>query len=151
MNKKKYLIPIFLLIILTLAFPVNALSVTVDNNTKEYTAIWGNKTIKVDYIHSVQRSKCIEIIEANNKRLQLKRKYYKDFGAGLPTFFDEKEDGYYIKYYERDLGTSFEYFFIPLNEVKIKIDGNTIYKNPEERIEVRFNVEKASLIKTLMK
>jgi len=135
------------LLLFPLLIPVHVLVVSDGHSSRVYYL--GDVTVEIDYIHSVGRSEIREVLEANSSGLYAKEMWWKDFGAGLPEDIQYMEDGFYVKKINIPLGKSLDFWFIPINRAKIKVNGETVFAPKIETL-MKFRVKRCLLIETLV-
>ncbi|NJE25409.1 DUF1850 domain-containing protein [Thermococcus sp. MV5] len=140
---------LFLLLFLVVLFiPVNTLVITEGNHS--YVGFLGEKEIKISYTHSVQRSEIVEILKVNKSGIYVTEMRWKDFGAGLPEDVQYMENEYYVKKVNIFLGKNLDFWFIPLNQVKISVNEEVILAPAKETL-VNFKVKKCPLMLTVIR
>jgi hypothetical protein len=65
---------------------------------------------------------------------------WQSFGYGLPDEYDRFEDGFYVRSMDIGLGRRLDYWFLPLNDVRIAIGEQTLFKGPAEPARVSIRV-----------
>ncbi len=139
---------LFLLLSIFLLLPINSLEVNF-NNTVEYFPYFNELPITIKYDHSVERGEVIEILEVNKRGVYVLEMRWQNFGAGLPEDFTSIEDNYYVKRPNKCLGKSFIYWFIPLNNVEIKVKNRTLLHHPNFEVKISFTQKTMPLIEFL--
>lgn len=142
-----YILP-FLLI--PLLFPINILEVNFDNTVK-YFPYLDELPITIKYDHSVERGEVIEILEVNKRGVYVLEMRWQNFGAGLPEDFTSIEDNYYVKRPNKCLGKSLTYWFIPLNNVEIKVGDRALLYHPNSEVKISFTLETMPIIEFLLR
>jgi len=139
---KRAFLVLFLLAIL-FSVPINAFVIW----DKEESCVFplGEVWLRIEYNHSVEHSRVIEIIEVNSSGMFVRKMLWKDFGAGLPEDIQGIEGDYYYKLIDQPLGKSLDYWFIPFNRAMIMVNNKTVLtpKGPEL---VHFRVKKCPLL-----
>ena len=133
----------FSVLLITAVFPVNSLVITTQSSSHVFPL--GRVWMEIEYNHSVEHSEVIELIEVNSSGMFVRKMLWKDFGAGLPEDIQGLENGYYYKLIDQPLGKSLDYWFIPFNRPRIKVNNVTVLK-PKTPGLVHFRVERCPLI-----
>lgn len=141
---------LFLLLSIFLLLPINSLEVNF-NNTVEYFPYFNKLPITIKYDHSVERGEVIEILEVNKRGVYVLEMRWQNFGAGLPEDFTSIEDNYYVKRPNKCLGKSLTYWFIPLNNVEIKVRDRTLLYHPNSEVKISFTLETMPIIEFLLR
>jgi len=129
-------------------YPMNIIVISDGENSYEFNLGEDGINITIFYIHSVERSPVYEVLHVNKTGIYAVEMRWKDFGAGLPEDFQYIENGFYVKKINIYLGKSLSYWFIPINQAQITINGETIF-NPEKDTLITFKVENTTLIKAV--
>lgn len=135
------------LLLVPLLVPSYALVISDGHSSRVYRL--GDVRVEIDYVHSVERSEVREVLEANSSGLYAREMWWKDFGAGLPEDIQYMQDGFYVKRIDIPLGKSLDFWFIPLNHAKIKVNGKLAFSIKEETL-VKFRVKRCMLFETLI-
>ncbi len=97
-----------------------------------------NCTVSVEYVHSVSLTKVIDVYEVNESGIYALEERWQQFDAGQPLDFQRVENGYFVKKLDEYLGESWEYWFIPLNDAKVRVNGKLVLRGYGVlRLEVR--------------
>ncbi|EEB74022.1 DUF1850 domain-containing protein [Thermococcus sp. AM4] len=144
---KKFLFFFVLAIIPIFLLPVNCLVISDGTHERVYSLGVHNVTIR--YIHSVERSTVIEVLQVNSSGIYAREMWWKDFGAGLPEDIQFMKDGFYVKRIDIPLGKSLDFWFIPLNRARIYVDGHLVLQPKSEAL-VHFRVERCMLIQKVV-
>lgn len=140
----------FLLLSIFLLLPINILEVNFDNTVK-YFPYLDELPITIKYDHSVERGEVIEILEVNKRGVYVLEMRWQNCGAGLPEDFTSIEDNYYVKRPNKCLGKSLTYWFIPLNNVEIKVGDSTLLYHPNSEVKISFTLETMPIIEFLLR
>ncbi len=148
---KKYFLFLFLLVFLSLAlFPVNTLKVEFNKRPVCYSLLITDTTLTVEYRHSVSLTKVIDVYRINSSGIFAVQERWQQFDAGQPLN-GRIENGFYVKDMNKYLGKSWEYWFIPLNNVTVELNGNIIFSKPKEEGVVKFELLKTPAIMALLR
>ncbi|ASJ01851.1 hypothetical protein A3L09_00535 [Thermococcus profundus] len=128
-------------------FPSYCLSISDGSSERVYPL--GDLNVTIDYIHSVERSEVIEVLEVNSSGIYARQMWWKDFGAGLPEDFQTIRNGFYFKEINIPLGKSLDFWFIPLNRARIYVNGRLALKPAGDTL-VSFRVERCFLIQKIV-
>ena len=142
---KKYALFLFLAFLFLAFFPTNVLEVKFNEETICYSPLTSNLTLIVDYIHSVSLTKVVDVYCINKSGIFAVQERWQQFDAGQPLEANV-EDGFYVKNMNMYLGESWEYWFIPLNNVTIMLNGKIIFSKPREEGIMRFELLKVPAI-----
>jgi len=127
-----------------LFFPINVLELKFNGDVVSCIPIFYNLNLEVDYTHSVSLTKVIDSYIVNNSGIYAYKTEWQDFEAGQPL--DGRfENGFLMKKINMYLGKHWEYWFIPLNNVSVKIGGKVIFSNCKEDGILAFDISKIPL------
>ena len=139
----------FIAIMIVIAiFPVNVLVIKTSSSSTPF--ILGDRTVEIQYNHSVEHSEVIEVIEVNSSGMFVREMLWKDFGAGLPEDIQGRKGEYYYKLIDQPLGKSLDYWFIPSNRPRITIDNRTVITPPTPGL-VHFRVKSCPVILVILR
>ena len=144
--KKKGFIFLFLvfLVLLILFYPIDVLRLNFNEKTVFYTPILSNLNVEVCYTHSVSLTKVVDCYAINNSGIFAVKTKWQDFEAGQPLD-GYIENSFFVKDLNSYLGKNWEYWFIPLNNVSVKINGKNVFSNPKDEGILMFEVSKTPL------
>ncbi len=129
---------IFLLAALCL--PVGALEVTANGEPPaRCTWVRDAPMLTISYLHSVERTPIEESYQVGVAGLRLREMRWQSFGSGLPDEYDRSENGFYVRSMDVGLGRRLEYWFLPLNDVRIVAGTEMLFQGPAEpsRVSIR--------------
>ena len=130
--------------------PLNALELKFNGRTVCYSPLFSDLTLKVRYRHSVSLTKVVDVYRVNNSGITAIEEKWQEFEAGQPM--DGKiEDGYLVKDMNMYLGKSWEYWFIPFNNVTLELNDKRINFKPSEGGIMQFKVEKNPFLVPLLR
>jgi len=136
---KKYFL-FFLFLLLFLLFPVPVIGIEFNENVC-YCPIGSNSTLEVVYTHSVSLTRVVDVYRVSEDGIYVLQEKWQEFLAGQPINFDYRIGKFYVKNLNMHLGKSWEYWFIPVNNATVKINGRIMFVQPKEegimKIEVR--------------
>ena len=137
--KNSFILFLFLLSLL-LPYPVPVIGIEFNENVC-YCPINSNSTLEVVYTHSVSLTKVIDVYRVSRDGIYALQERWQEFLAGQPINFDYRIGKFYVKNLNIHLGKSWEYWFIPVNNATVKINGRIVFVQPKEdgimKIEVR--------------
>lgn len=136
---KKYALLLFLVFLFALSFPINALEVKFNEETICYTPVTSNLKLMVDYTHSVSLTKVVDVYRVNNSGIFAVQEKWQQFDAGQPLEA-HVENGFFVKNMNMYLGKSWEYWFIPLNNVTVMLNGKIVFSKPDEEGILKFEL-----------
>ncbi len=115
-----------------------------------YVPLNSNFTLTVRYTHSVSLTKIVDVYRVDEKGIYAIQEKWQQFDAGQPLDIQRIEDGYFVKSMNVYLGKSWQYWFIPLNNATVEINGKVVFVQPEEEGILRFEIEKVPAILTII-
>lgn len=131
-------------------FPINTLEIRFNENTVCYSPILSTLTLEVNYKHSVSLTNVVDVYKVDGSGISVIQERWQEFEAGQPM--DGRfENGYLVKDMNLYLGKSWEYWFIPLNEVSVEVDEKEINFKPEEEGIMQFRVVRNPLLVPLLR
>ena len=136
------------LVILALV-PVDTLVIKF-NEKVCYVPLNSNFTLTVRYTLSVSLTKIVDVYRVDKKGIYAIQEKWQQFDAGQPLDIQRIEDGYFVKNMNVYLGKSWQYWFIPLNNATVEINGKVVFVQPEEEGILRFEIEKVPAILTII-
>ncbi len=101
--------------------------------------------ITVNYVHSVSLTRVIDVYIINNSGIFAVQEKWQQFDAGQPIEANV-EDGFFVKNMHMYLGKEWEYWFIPLNNATIKLNGKIVFSNPNKEGILEFKLRKIPAI-----
>ncbi len=131
-------------------FPVNTLKVEFNEKPICYSPLTSDLTLTVEYKHSVSLTKVIDIYCVNDSGIFAVQEKWQQFDAGQPLK-GHVENGFYVKNMSKYLGKSWEYWFIPLNNVTVELNGKIIFSKPKEEGIMKFELLKTPAIMTVLR
>jgi hypothetical protein len=138
------------LILILAFFPVDTL--VIEFNEKEcYVPLNSNFTLTVRYTHSVSLTKVVDVYRIDETGIYAVQERWQQFDAGQPLDVQRIEDGYFVKNVNLYLGKSWRYWFIPLNNATVEVDGRVVFVQPEEEGILRFEIKKVPAILTIIR
>ncbi|MBO8175492.1 MAG: DUF1850 domain-containing protein [Thermococcus sp.] len=133
------------MLLIVLFFPVSAIRIGFNENVCYYP-LGSNSTLEIDYTHSVSLTKVIDIYRVSKDGIYALQERWQEFLAGQPTDFDYRAGKFYVKNLNTFLGKSWEYWFIPVNNVTVKIDEKVVFVQPEEEGIMKIEVKKVPIL-----
>lgn len=140
--KKSFL---FFLLFFILFFPASVIGIEF-NDKICYCPIGSNSTLEVVYTHSVSLTKVIDVYRVSRDGIYALQERWQEFLAGQPTNFDYRAGKFYVKSLNIYLGKSWEYWFIPVNNVTVKINGRIVFVQPREEGIMKIEVKKVPIL-----
>lgn len=138
------------MILILAFFPVDTL--VIEFNEKEcYVPLNSNFTLTVRYTHSVSLTKVVDVYRIDETGIYAVQERWQQFDAGQPLDVQRIEDGYFVKNVNLYLGKSWRYWFIPLNNATVEVDGRVVFVQPEEEGILRFEIKKVPAILTIIR
>ncbi len=128
-----------------LLLPVSVIGVEFSGN-ECYYYLEPNSTLEVHYTHSVSLTKVVDVYRVSGSGIYFTKEMWQEFLAGQPLDFQYKQGAFYVKETNEFLGKSWSYWFIPINNATISIDGKTVFVQPETDGVLEIKVEKVPLI-----
>ncbi len=139
-----------LLLFLAILFPISTLRIGF-NGRVCYLPLTSEYTLEVDYTHSVSLTKVVDVYRINGTGIYAIQEKWQEFLAGQPIDFQYRSGDFYVKNMNKYLGKSWEYWFIPVNNVTLKIDGKIIFVQPPEEGIMKISVKRDPIILTLIR
>ncbi|NJE09863.1 DUF1850 domain-containing protein [Thermococcus sp. MAR1] len=146
---RKLFLFLFLPIVLLL-LPVSTVGIEFDGDVCYYH-MSGNSTLEVHYTHSVSLTKVVDVYSVSRDGLYFIQERWQEFLAGQPIDFDYRDGPFYVKNVREYLGNSWEYWFIPVNNVTITIDGDVAFRQPGNEGVLEIRVGRAPLILSILR
>ncbi|RLI79728.1 hypothetical protein DRP05_02990 [Archaeoglobales archaeon] len=137
---KKYVLFLFLAFLISF-FPINALQLKFNEKTIRCVPITSSLKLTVDYTHSVSLTEVTDVYCVNSSGIFAVQERWQEFEAGQPLE-GYAEDGFFVKDMNMYLGKSWQYWFIPLNNVTVTLNGNVVLSKPSEEGILEFEVFK---------
>lgn len=140
---KKYFL--FFLLFFILFFPASVIGIEF-NDKICYYPLGSNSTLEVVYTHSVSLTRVIDVYRVSKDGIYALQEKWQEFLAGQPTNFDYRAGKFYVKNLNIYLGKSWEYWFIPVNNVTVKINGRLVFVQPKEEGIMKIEVKKVPIL-----
>ncbi|MCD6143713.1 DUF1850 domain-containing protein [Thermococcus sp.] len=128
-----------------LFFPVSVIGIEF-NDTRCYYFLSSNSTLEIDYTHSVSLTKVVDTYRVSKDGIYAFQEKWQEFLAGQPTNFDYRAGEFYVKNLNIFLGKSWEYWFIPVNNATVKLDGKVIFIQPKEEGIMKIEIRRAPIL-----
>ncbi len=145
--RKSFLFLTFFLILLVFSVAERSVLVITDGKAEKVYPPLGEHEITIEYIHSVERSEVIETLVVNRSGIYATGMKWKDFGAGLPEDFQDWNGSWYEKRINIYLGKSLDYWFIPVNQANITVDGSLAFA-PRSDTLIKFQIKSCPILLT---
>ena len=129
---------------------MNTLEIRFNDKPVCYSPITSDLILKVGYKHSVSLTQVIDEYRVNGTGISVVQERWQDFEAGQPME-GRIEDGFFVKDMNMFLGKSWEYWFIPLNNVTLELDGRRINFHLEREGIMQFEVTKIPVVISLFR
>ncbi len=145
MRLKRYL---WLLLLIVLVFPVNVLEI----DSKEGVVkcpLFSPVKVEISYTHSVSLTKVIDTYKVSKDGIWAIEERWQQFDAGQPLSFQRVKNGFFVKRLNMYMGKSWRYWFIPLNDVSVKVDGKLVLSHMKKEGILQFGVKRVPLITVL--
>ncbi|AHF79671.1 DUF1850 domain-containing protein [Thermococcus paralvinellae] len=139
--KKSFL---FFLLLFILLFPVSVIGIEFNGNVCYYP-LSSNSTLEISYTHSVSLTRVIDTYRISKDGIYALQERWQEFLAGQPIDFDYRAGSFYVKNLNTFLGKSWEYWFIPVNNVTVKIDEKIVFVQPKEEGIMKIEVKKVPI------
>jgi hypothetical protein len=111
-----------------------------------YYSLKPNSTLEVHYVHSVSLTKVVDIYRISGDGIYFTKEMWQDSLAGQPLDFQYKQGSFYVKESNEFLGKSWGYWFIPLNNATISVEGKIVFVQPKIEGTLEIRVERVPLI-----
>jgi len=147
---KKYFLFLSLVFLLLAFLPVNVLEIKFNEKACYYPII-SNLTLMVAYTHSVSLTKVVDVYRIDKTGIYAIQERWQQFDAGQPLDIQGTDGQFYIKSMNMFLGKSWEYWFIPLNNVTVKIDEKVVFVQPKEEGVMSLKIKKVPAILTIIR
>jgi hypothetical protein len=131
---------LLVLLVTVLCLPIQVVEVAADSSIRVWHVCVGDGAgVLVRYVHSVERTWVEEHYRAGMDGLHLTMARWQSFGAGLPAEYHFFADGFYVREMDVAVGRVLDYWFLPLNEAEVWVDGNVVFSAPDtpSRVTVR--------------
>ena len=129
-----------LLLLLALCLPVWVVEIAAGASLPaQRMRLHDDVSVIVGYVHSVEQTWIEETYVVGRDGMRLVRMRWQSSGAGLPDEYDSYADGFYVRELDIDIGRALDYWFLPLNQVEISVDGTVVFRGPDlpSRVVVR--------------
>jgi hypothetical protein len=131
---------LLVLLLIGLCLPIRVVEVGADSSIRaRHLCVGDGASVSIRYVHSVERTWVEEHYRAGTDGLHLTMTRWQSFGAGLPTEYDFFADGFYVREMDTAMGRVLDYWFLPLNEAEVSVDGDVVFVGPDTpaRVTVR--------------
>ena len=129
-----------LLLLLALCLPVWVVEIAAGASLPaQRMRLHDDVSVIVGYVHSVEQTWIEETYVVGRDGMRLVRMRWQSSGAGLPDEYDSYVEGFYVRELDIDIGRVLDYWFLPLNQVEISVDGTVVFRGPDlpSRVVVR--------------
>jgi len=126
---------------IVLLLPVSVIGVEFGGN-ECYYHLESNSTLEIHYTHSVSLTKVVDVYRVSPGGIYFVQERWQEFLAGQPVDFDYRAGKFYVKNSHEFLGKSWRYWFIPVNNATILIDGKVSFVQPPREGILEIRVEK---------
>jgi len=147
---KKYFLFFPLVFLFLTLFPTTALEIGFNKNVC-YFPLSSNPTLIISYTHSVSLTKVVDIYRINKTGIYAIQEKWQEFMAGQPLDVQYTEGQFYVKDMNMYLGKSWEYWFIPLNNVTVKISDKIVFTQLKEEGIMKFKVKKVPFVFSIIR
>ncbi|MCD6419523.1 MAG: DUF1850 domain-containing protein [Synergistetes bacterium] len=142
---KKYL---WLLLVVVLIIPVNVFEVESKEGVVRCLLLHPLK-VRISYTHSVSLTKVIDTYRVSKDGIWAIEERWQQFDAGQPLNFQGIKNGYFIKKLNMYMGKSWRYWFIPINDVSIRVEKKVVLSHMKKQGILEFKVDRVPLIMVL--
>ena len=146
MGKKLLILFLFSLLILIATYPVRVLEIKFNNHSL-LLPLTTTLIISVEYVHSVSLTKVVDTYNVNKSGIYFIETKWQEFEAGQPLN-GSFEGEFLVKKTSKFLGKEWKYWFIPLNNFTLKIDGDSFHQ-PNEDGFLEFKVKEIPAFKLI--
>ena len=146
--KKPFLFLLLPLVVLLL--PVSVIGVEF-GGSECYYHLEPNSTLEVHYTHSVSLTKVVDVYRLSKNGIYFTKEMWQEFLAGQPIDFQYKQGEFYVKEANEFLGKSWSYWFIPVNNVTVLVDGNTVFVQPRKEGVLEIEVKEVPYILSIVR
>ena len=148
-RKQKFIVILILSLVIIALLPISALRIETKEGTFYCPLFSSTITMIISYTHSVSLTKVVDIYKVNSKGIWAVEEKWQQFDAGQPLDFQKAENGFFIKKLNMFMGKEWKYWFIPLNNVSIRMNSDFIVHDMKREGIVDFAVVKVPLISIL--
>lgn len=143
---------IYLIIVIVFVslWPLNTLVIETVEGT-HWCPFPGTLQFTVSYTHSVSLTNVQDTYRVMGKGFYAIKEKWQSFLAGQPIDFQKIEGKYYVKEINVFLGREWRYWFIPVNDVTIKVKDKVIVSHLRKEGIVTFKIIKMPLIFTIFR
>lgn len=145
-RKQKFIVILILSLVIIALLPISALRIETKEGTFYCPLFSSTITMIISYTHSVSLTKVVDIYKVNSKGIWAVEEKWQQFDAGQPLDFQKAENGFFIKKLNMFMGKEWKYWFIPLNNVSIRMNSDFIVHDMKREGIVDFAVVKVPLI-----
>ncbi|ASJ04234.1 hypothetical protein A3L01_02210 [Thermococcus barossii] len=146
----KKLFLFLLLPLIALLLPVSVIGVEFDG-AECYYHVESNSSLEIHYTHSVSLTKVVDVYRVSPNGIYFVQERWQEFLAGQPIEFNYRSGTFYVKNANEFLGTSWRYWFIPVNNATIIIDGKTAFVQPPEEGILEIRTQKIPLVLLILR
>ena len=146
---KKLFLFLFVSFILLL-LPVSVIGIEFDGS-ECYYPLQSNSTLEVHYTHSVSLTKVVDVYDVSTRGIYFVQERWQEFLAGQPVDFDYRSGQFYVKNSHEFLGKKWDYWFIPVNNVTILLNGKAIFRQPPREAVLEIRVERIPFILSIVR
>ncbi|MCD6419227.1 MAG: DUF1850 domain-containing protein, partial [Synergistetes bacterium] len=119
---KRYL---WLLLVVVPIIPVNVFEVGSREGVVRCLLLHPLK-VQISYTHSVSLTKVIDTYRVSKEGIWAIEERWQQFDAGQPLNFQGIKNGYFVKKLNMYMGKSCRYWFIPINDVSIRVEKKVV-------------------------
>jgi len=133
-----------------LLLPISVIGIKFGGN-ECYSHLESTSTLEIHYTHSVSLTKVVDVYRVSPEGIYFVQERWQEFLAGQPVDFDYRSGSFYVKNAHEFLGKSWSYWFIPVNNVTITLNGRVLFRQlPQEGV-LEIRVEKIPLVLFLLR
>ena len=133
-----------------LLLPISVIRIEFGGNDC-YFNLESTSTLEIHYTHSVSLTKVVDVYRVSPEGIYFVQERWQEFLAGQPVDFDYRSGSFYVKNAHEFLGKSWSYWFIPVNNVTITLNGRVLFRQlPQEGV-LEIRVEKIPLVLFLLR
>jgi hypothetical protein len=126
-------IVVIVIMVAVLGVPVSAVDVGTEPGGRIATEWVGREAVlDVRYVHSVERTPVEEVYRVGRSGITLESMKWQSTGAGLPDSYDTWENGFYGSEPGTPLGRRLSYWFLPVNQPEVRLNGSVLIRGYEE-------------------
>jgi len=140
-----------LLLLLTLFLPVWVVEITAGASLPTQRRwLRDDVSVIVGYVHSVEKTWVEETYVVDSDGLRLTRMRWQSSGAGLPDEYDFHAEGFYVRELDVDIGRVLDYWFLPLNQAEISVEGTVVFRGPDSPSHVVVRVRRVPVFVSIL-